>query len=222
MSPLLPRRRVPIWVNWKRRRLLTSFRDDLERYFECLEYEAFPFQARETDEARELRAELEGVLGQVVRVVRVSGGPSLHRQAPGEAEGSVVRIDVLEAVFELERYNVPPEEVLGILEEAREAYEADRHRAWLRTLNPLYWTDRLMSWVEGLPFYFLARAGVSPSRAARSLPGRALRTGLRLGVLGLVVGGLLWAVGWHDDVASFVARSVERLGALVGGPGGEP
>lgn len=209
------RPRIPIWVNWRRRRLLAWFRDRLEVYYENLEYEAFPFRARETERARVLRTELEEARERAVRVVRASGVSSLDRQAPGEAGGSVVRVNVLEAVFELDRYTVPPGEALRTLDEARRAYEADRGRAWLRTLNPFYWTDRLMNVVERVPFVVLERAGISPDRAARSLPGRLLRSGLRLGVLAVVVGVLLWAAGWQDEVASILGRGIRRFRELI-------
>lgn len=215
MPPRLPRRQIPIWVNWRRRRLLGSFREGLAEYHESLEYEAFPFRARETERARELRAGLALELDRVVSVVKLSGGPSLHRQAPGEEEGTVVRVNVLEVVFELDRYTVPAEEALAILDRARRAYEEDRRRAWLRTLNPLYWLDRLMDTVESLPFELLRAVGVSPGRVARSAPGRVLRVGLRLGVLAVVAGGLLWIVGWHDDLAALVGRGVRRIREVV-------
>lgn len=214
MPPRLPRRRIPIWISWSRRRLLTSFREALAGYYESLDYEAFPFRARETERSRAVREELDEKLDRVVTVVRLSGGPSLHRQAPGEEEGSVVRVNVLEAAFELDRHTIPAEEALRILDEARRSYEMDRHRAWLRTVNPLYWIDRLMGLMEGLPFLLLAKAGVSPRRVARSVPGHMVRAGFRLGVLAAVTAGLLWALGWHHDAVALVTRGVERLLAL--------
>lgn len=180
---LIPLRRVPVWTNWSRSRFLRRFRDRVDAYFRAVRYEAFPFRVIENDLAASLRKELEGDLKRCRIVVGATERVSPLRLAPGDREGEVVRINVITEAFQLHRYSLRREDLLAVLDAARQAYDDDRRGAWVRTANPLYWLDMALGVVEVLPFLPLGWVRLDWRRAARSRPGRAVRLLLRAGAL---------------------------------------
>jgi hypothetical protein len=187
---VLPIHRIPIWTNRRRRRFLRRFREDLGSYFAELRHEAFPYRVVETERARSLRKELEPRVDRCRRVVASAGGPSLRRTAPGERMGEMVRVNLIRAVFELDRYNLEADEVLAVLEDAERRYLAARGRTWLRTVNPLYWLDMVLGLAEMVAFFPARLVGARPRELARTPAGTVLRHLARAVTLLL----LLWAV----------------------------
>lgn len=208
---MLPLGRTPVWSNWSRRRFLSRLRLDLEFYFEALTYEAFPFRAVESDEARRVRSALEGRLRRGRRIVRSSGRVSSVRLAPGKRTGDVRRVDLLSATFELDRYSLRREDVLEVLDAALRAYEGDAAAAWIRTLNPLYWLDMGLDAVERAPFALLRFAGVAPAAIANSVPGRIFRLLLRAAALATLVVAIVVAAGWHRSLLLAGERLLDRI-----------
>jgi hypothetical protein len=183
MGLLIPLRRIPVWTNWRRSRFLRRFRDRMDAYFRAVRYEAFPFRVVENDLAASLRRDLEGDLKRCRILVGATERVSPLRLTPGDQEGEVVRVNLITEAFQLHRCNLRGEDLLGVLDAARQAYDGDRRAAWVRTVNPLYWLDMALGTIEILPFLPLAWARLDWRRAARSRPGRAVRLLIRAGAL---------------------------------------
>lgn len=213
---VLPLHRLPIWLNWHRRRVLTSYRARYAEYVERVRYEAFPFRTVEDDRARELRSDLEEESGRVARMTSAAGVPGRERWVPGRSTGSVERVDLVEAAFTPDEHNVNGSDVLDVLDDAIGRYRRGRWGAWLRTFNPLYWLGTLLDAAEIVPFVALRRLGVDGRAAAASVPGRIFRTGLRAAVL---LGGFLavaWALGLWGELR---AMTGQLLDGVVGSGG---
>lgn len=208
--------RIPVWLHRKRVRFLRGFLADLEAYYASVGFQAFPFRVVETPAAAELRARLEPRLLRCRRTVAAAGASSLLRLAPGEAAGTMERVNVIDAAFQLDRYNLGKDEVLDAIRQALSVYEADGTRAWVRTLNPFYWLDLGLHFVEQLPFQPLRILGVRPAAAARTPTGFALRVAVRLAALV----GLAWLVvvglGWQGEVSAWFDAVLEGALAAAG------
>ena len=202
---------VPVWLNGSRLRFLRRFREELARYFDSVTYEAFPFRVVETDDARGLRESLEPRLRRCRRMVGATGRVSLLRLAPGERAGDVERVNLIDAAFHLNRYNLGKGDVLEALDQAVRAYEEDRSASWLRTFNPLFWLDLTLNYVEQVPFLPLRLFGVKPSRAASTSAGHLIRVLVRLvALLGLAL-LVVRLSGWHDGAAARLRDLLARL-----------
>ncbi len=200
--------RIPWWSNWRRRRFLALVRSDLEGYFDAVTYEAFPFRVVESEEARRIRARVQGSLPRCRRIVRATGVVSLLRYAPGERAGGVERVNLLSVVFDLERYNLRKEDVFEALDAAIRAYEAGRWGAAFRTVNPLYWLEMGLDLLETLPFLVLRPFGIGVGAAANSAPGTALRLLVRALALSALIVFAIVASGMRERVLTFGARLV--------------
>jgi hypothetical protein len=214
MALLIPLRRIPVWTNRRRSRFLRRFRDRIDAYFREVRYEAFPFRVVENELAASLRGDLEGELKRCRIIVGAAERVSPLRLAPGDQEGDVVRINMITEAFQLHRYNLRREDLLEVLDAARQAYDDDRGAAWVRTANPLYWLGMALGVVEVLPFLPLGWVRLDWRRAARSRPGRALRFLLRAGALAALVVVVLHVAGLQRaalDAVGRVYREAVRL-----------
>jgi hypothetical protein len=137
---------------------------------------------------------------------------SALRLVPGDAEGEVVRVNVIAEAFRLHRHGIGREELLDVLDRALDVYRRDRASAWVRTLNPLYWVDMGLSLLEVLPFLPLIPLRRDWRRAARSRGGRTLRLLLRVGVLAGLAVGVVRVVGFEQ-----ATTAVTRLYAAAVG-----
>jgi len=221
MSLLIPLRRIPVWTNWSRSRFLRRFRDGIDAYFRAVRYEAFPFRVIETDMAASLRRQLEGDLMRCRIAVAATERVSPLRLAPGDKEGQVVRINVITEAFQLHRYNLRREDLLEVLDAARQAYDDDRRAAWVRTANPLYWLGMALDVVEVLPFLPLGWLRLDWRRAARSRPGRAVRLLVRAGALAGLAVVIIRVAGLQRvvlDAAWRVYHGAARIPSRFPGP----
>lgn len=206
---MIPLARVPVWTNWRRRRFLRRFREELDAYFAEVRYEAFPFRVVESDRAVELRRELEGDLQRCRRVVQAADTVSPLRLAPGEEAGEVIRVNVIAEAFRLHRHNLRKQDLIDVLDATEAAYRADRMGAWGRTLNPLYWVDMGLGFVEVVPFLPLGLARMNWRRAARSRGGRVVRVILRAGILVVLVLAVVRLAGLQDAALDAFARAYD-------------
>jgi len=197
---MLPLERIPWWSNWRRRRFLSRVRSDLDAYFAAVTYEAFPFRVVETEEGRRIREASTGSMSRCRRIVRASGQVSLVRLAPGESPGEVRRVDLLEVVFDLDRYHLRREDVFQALDVATRAYERGAPAAWLRTFNPLYWLSMGLDAIELVPFFPLRLLGLEPRRVADSTIGTVFRVLLRSAALATVVVVGIVALGLQEPL----------------------
>ncbi|MFQ5535874.1 MAG: hypothetical protein ACE5GJ_00345 [Gemmatimonadota bacterium] len=176
--------RIPYWSHRRRLALLRRFRRDLQRYRSDLEFYAFPFRSMEGEEAREIRTALEPLLPRVRRVIETTGQVHIRRIAPGGQVGAVKEVNVVTEAFHLDEYHLTLDDLVRVLDEAIAVYQRGSARALLRTLNPLFWVEVLLSAVEVIPFLPLALVGVNPARAAHSRAGMWVRHLVRLAFLG--------------------------------------
>jgi len=212
---VLPLDRIPIWENWRRRRFLSRVESLVEAYFGAVRYEAFPLRVVEDAEARRLREEIEPLLPRCRSTIRAARGVSLVRLAPGERPGDVEQVDLVSVLFDLPRYNLRAEDLLGVLRMALRRYGQDRGRAWFRVFNPLYWLGIGLDLLGVLPFLPLRWLGIRPDAAARSLPGRLVRMLVRVGAVAVLVALALHILGYGDRALDLWRRLVARLAAAT-------
>lgn len=216
---MLPLHRIPVWTLGERRRFLASFRRDLERYFSAVTYEAFPFRVVESEDAKEVRRSLEARAPRCRRILDAAGTLPVVRQASGSRLGEITRVNLVDAAFELDRFDLTREDLLRVFDAAEAAHAREVRPAWLRMTNPFYWLDMALGVAEVVPFLPLRLAGKDPTRLASSTGGVALRALVRVVALALAAWAVLVTLGLWDDAMSLVRAGIVRiLGPSRGGP----
>lgn len=214
---MLPLHRIPVWTVRQRLRFLGLFRRDLERYYAAVTYEAFPFRVVESEEARQIRRSLEARATRCCRILDAAESVPVVRHASGASLGEVTRVNLVEAAFQLDRFDLTREDLLRVFDAAEAAHAREVRAAWLRMANPFYWVDMSLSVVEVAPFLPLRLLGKDPARAALSPGGAVLRGMVRVAALAALAWALLTALGWSDEAASFSRGLISRIELLTGG-----
>lgn len=203
-----------MWTLRRRVRFLRAFRTDLDAYFAEVSYQAFPFRVVENDAARRLRADLEARSRRCRAVLRAVGEVGAIRFVPGERPGEVVRVELVVAAFELDRFSLGADDLRGVLDAGVRAYEAAGPGAWIRTFNPVYWLEMALSVLEVVPFLPWRFMGRDAAGAAASPAGRALRVLIRAGSLSALVVVTIRGLGVEAQALDFGDRIFRAISGI--------
>jgi hypothetical protein len=159
---MLPLSRTPIWTLARRRRFIETFRRDLESYFAAVSYEAFAFRVVEDEAAAALRRGLEERIPTCRRTLAAAESVPMVRHVSGERPGAVIQVNLLEAAFQLDRFDLTRDDLFGLLDAAGVVHARESRAAWIRTVNPFYWLDMTLAVLEVVPFLPLRLVGKDP------------------------------------------------------------
>jgi hypothetical protein len=157
---MIPYNQLTIIRNLYRARELREFRKWVEVYFERSETDANE-EVFDLEGARAARSHINRMLPRVLAIVRAAGigGPSARdvNTDPGQALG---RVDVLSRIFTARFGDGVDQEILDLLDMAIGVYDGDRGVAMVRTVNPLYYSGRLLSFLFRGPRRFFGALGI--------------------------------------------------------------
>jgi hypothetical protein len=205
---MLAYRRIPIWENRRRRRVLALFKTSLEEF--ALNYDPGPMrhERRDHSKAEAARVQINRILHHASDIIEAAGvNPVVVWSPPPVVGGRPQEIDVVLNVFNLERYLIPFSPLYDYIERALGIYEHDERAAAVRTVNPIYWLGRVFDYVSRLPFIALSRAGFDAGSIEDSLVGRLFRFTV------YVVGGLasLVTILEFAGATSVVRSTIQRM-----------
>ena len=182
---------------------MVTFRESLEKHFRRPIRSNRP-KSTEKSEAI-LRQEINSSLEEVRNIVAASGVPFVYEWTPPPAIGGYVQtIDLFHNIFGLDQFQIDVQRVLDVIDRSLGIYKSNSRSSLLKTLNPFWWTGRLLIWFARVPFRLLHVIGFDSTKAEASLPGRILK-----GVL-LILSGMaafltiLHRMGWLEDFRTFV------------------
>jgi len=154
-------KKISIWENRKRLKLLNEFRNLVITYFNNIESDLF--NLRENQQAIEARRKINLLIDKVHFIIRSAGILPLMYYSPPPAVGGLAgNIDLIYNIFNLYRFKIEPQYLLDFIDRAIGIYENDKFNALLRTLNPLFWISLILDYIVSLPFKF-----VEPPRDCR-------------------------------------------------------
>ena len=74
-------------------------------------------------------------------------------------------IDLLNNIFTLHQYRIPPQQILDFIDRAIGVYSHDKISSIIRTLNPLFWFIRFLDFIFNIPFRLLKNSGFNIEKA---------------------------------------------------------
>jgi hypothetical protein len=195
---------IPIWENKRRLKLLKEFRGLVVTYFENSKYNWMAEGMIEKPLAKETREQINRNINQIYPVVLLADvSPMIQWTPPPAIGGYIQNIDTLINIFNLHNYQLSHDEVLGYLDRAIGAYEADQLSSWVRTCNPFWWFNQLLIWVTHLPFKFLDEIGFDGGKAEKAPLGKAVRGILYLVPVIAAFLTILNLMGWLETFKGF-------------------
>lgn len=174
-------KKITIWENRKRAKLLIEFRNLVDTYFSNLKHLHFGLAVHENEKAKQVRIEINMSLDKMYSVI-ISAGvkPTIYYSPPPAVGGFAGNIDLIHNIFNIHRFQIGPQELLDIIERAIGIYENDRLNALLRTVNPLFWLGLILDYVVSFPFKVIGKIGFNQKKIESSITGRIIKGALYL------------------------------------------
>lgn len=190
---------ITCWENKRRHTMLSRFHDLLITYFSHSQRGQLGSRA-ETEPVQRARAEINLMINDISAIVHAADTSILITWTPPPVIGGrIQRVDLLTNVFGLDRFGVPPSNLVDQILRAIGVYQSDRKRSIIRTINPLWWTKNIIIWVSRFPFSIFGAAGFDVKRAEQSVIGRLVK-GILIAITTvasiLVIADLLGALEW--------------------------
>ena len=159
-------RNITFWESLRRQERLNEIHELIVTYYTAL-------QKGQADQASEARISINLILKDVQAIVYAAEVyPVISWTPPRFVGGPSIKIDVLENLFYLRRYDLGPESVTDLSLRASGVYKSYHLQSFLRTVNPLWWLWQIFNWFAKLPFLLLGTAGFNSTRAEKSILGR--------------------------------------------------
>jgi hypothetical protein len=143
---MIPATQLTIIRNLHRSRELREFRKWVEVYFERSDRDPDDI-IFDAEGARNARSQINRMLPRILGIVRAAGiGGTPLRDSntdPGQIFG---RMEVLHRIFTARPGDGLDQQVYDLLDMAIGVYDGDRPVALVRSINPLYYAGRILSW----------------------------------------------------------------------------
>ena len=170
-----PYNRIPIWETKKRLKKLREFHGVVVDYYNNTQSSIAVDGAIENKTSSKLRPLINFTLPTTTKYVHFAGVSTSFRHTPAPAVGGYVQdVDILQNLFNIGQFQVGPNTVTGIIEQAIGVYADDQPASWRRTLNPFWWLGQALSWFAHIPFYIIRQAGFDASKAEGSFVGKLI------------------------------------------------
>ena len=197
--------RILVWENRRRLERLAEFRSLVLSYFENSEAHWMAQERTERPDAQSARVRINRLMDEMHDIILLSGvRPAIQWSPPPMVGGYIQNVDLVQNLFNLHRFQIPPNHVLDFIDRSIGIYEANTRPAFLRTINPLFYLGQLFDWVAGLPFALLGRLGFSRSKAEESGLGRLVKGLLYLVTVTASALTVLQLLGYLELVKEFV------------------
>lgn len=158
---MIPYDRLTYFRNRSRVRDLRLFRQLLESYFEA--EDGAEDHHGDWATARATRSRINQMLPRVMEIVSAAG---LDASAdPAGRRPLVADASILRNIFGARYADGTAQPILDLIDMATGVYESTQYVTLVRTVNPVYYAARTLSWVLGLPRRALTGMGLWPERA---------------------------------------------------------
>lgn len=170
-------KKITIWENNKRVRLLSEFRELVVTYFNNIKYLGTGYSGvSENEKAREARIKINMILDKMYFVVISAGvNPIMYYTPPPSVGGFTGDIDLFHNIFNLYRFDIEPTKILDFIERAIGIYENNRLNALLRTINPFFWLGLILNYIVSLPFKVIGEIGFDQEKIESSTTGKIIK-----------------------------------------------
>lgn len=167
---------LPFWENIKRRRELEIYRQNIEKYFERVDFSDYSRSLIDNNETKKIRTFLNKQSGFIqVYLLGVGVSPDVVHTPPPAIGGYVQRINLVENLFNLFNYDIEHQILVDTIDKAVGIYEKDFFSSVIRTINPLFWFGKLLEIIASIPFYLLGSVGFNRRKIENSTAGKLVK-----------------------------------------------
>ena len=166
----------------------------------------------EGDAAQESRHKIDMVKDEVHSIILNSGINPVFSWTPPAAVGShAVEVNLVEDIFNLDRFDIGPINLLNFIDKAVEKYCSNRKPALVRMFNPFFYLGLALDTISDLPFIVIGIFGFNRQKMKMSAIGRLVKGILYLAT---VIAAFLTILNLLD-LLDLLRQYVHKLLALI-------
>lgn len=188
---------------------LIEFRGLVVTYFNNTRKNSiFQREVVELEAAKEVRPRINSMLQRVMIYVQESGAAAVILWSPAPAVGGYRQsVHLIQNIFNLDRFEISPLQLVDTIEQAIGIFESNRKSSLMRSLNPLFWFGRVLSWIAGIPFSILEDAGLHGKKLEENWIGRILKLLVELSTAVVAIFGALKVLGLDGKILTLLHLS---------------
>ncbi|HCC68063.1 TPA: hypothetical protein DEP90_02560 [Patescibacteria group bacterium] len=146
-------KKISYFENRHRIKKLKKFKSLAIKYFKNTQKSFYNRECVENSIAQKTRSQINSISPHVNLIIRSSGIPtSIIYTPPPMIGGSQQEIDLFDNIFLLHQYDINKEQIFDIIEKSIGVYEYDKILSIIRTINPFFWINRILSYIANIPF----------------------------------------------------------------------
>ena len=169
--------------------------------------------------AKEARREINRLKDEIHSLILNSGiDPVFSWTPPSAVGGDETEIDLIEEIFDLDQFDIGPNNVLGIIDRAIGEYDSNRRSAFVRTLNPFFYLGRMLDTISDLPFIIIGIFGFSRQKMKASVVGRLVKGLLYLIIIVAAVLTILHLLDFIEPIKQFVYKLLAVIREINSAP----
>ena len=206
--------KILIWENKRRLNKLREFRPLMIRYFNNSRV-GFGGGRVEDSAAKEARREINLLRDEIHSIILNSGiDPSFSWTPPAAVGDDETEIDLIEDVFNLDQFDIGPNNLLDLIDRAIGKYDANRKSAFVRTFNPFFYLGLVLDTISDLPFIAIGILGFNRQKMKASVVGRLVKGILYLTIIVAAVFTILHLLDFVEPIKQFVHKLLEATKPL--------
>ena len=198
--------KILIWENKRRLSKLRVFRSLVIRYFNNSRV-GFGGGRVEESTAKEARLEINRLKDEIHSIILNSEiDPSFSWTPPAAVGGDETAIDLIENIFNLDQFDIGPNNVLACIDRTIGKYDSNRKSVFFRTFNPFFYLARVLDIITDLPFIIIGIFGFNRQKIKVSAVGRLVKGILYLIIIVVVALAVFHLFDFVDPVKQFVQK----------------
>ena len=203
--------RILIWENRRRLNQLRDFRSLVIRYFNNSRVNLGGGRVEESA-AKEARREVNRLKDEIHSIILNSEtNPSFSWTRPATAGGDQTEIDLIEEIFDLDQFDIGPNNVLDCIDRAIGEYDSNRKSAFIRTLNPFFYLGRIFDIISDLPFIIVGIFGFNRQKIKASTIGKLVKGILYLFIVVVALLTILHLLDFVEPIKQFVHKLLDLI-----------
>lgn len=168
--------KILIWENKRRLDKLIEFRNLIIEYFNNSRVEWMVAERIEKEAARSARVKINRIINETHSIILLSGiNPTIRYTPPPAVGGYIQKIDVIQNIFNLNRFQIGVDPVLDFIDRAIGIYQSNQKSALIRTFNPFFYLGWVLDVISDLPFIAIGKLGFNREKVESSAIGRLVK-----------------------------------------------
>ena len=206
--------KILIWESKRRLNKLKAFRSLMIRYFNNSRV-GFGGGRVEDSAAKEARREINLLRDEIHSIILNSGiDPSFSWTPPAAVGDDETEIDLIEDIFNLDQFDIGPNNLLDLIDRAIGKYDSNRKSAFIRTFNPFFYLGLVLDTISDLPFIAIGILGFNRQKIKTSAIGRLVKGILYLTIIVAAVLTILHLLDFVEPIKQFVHKLLEATKPL--------